>query len=113
MSVAVQSAYEKMLQNPDNRVSSAGMMKQPTPGNADTAGADISQVQDVKESGTNPEEAAYFAGIDARMAARKDGSPVNETLTVKSDVETRLKEVEDLLVEVMKVHMKIIKKGLV
>jgi hypothetical protein len=107
MSNTVQSAYEKMLENPDNRVSSSGMMKQPVPNGAETAGAAVVQ-ENTKE---DPQEAAYMAGIDARMKARATGQ-VNDTIT-SPNLETRLKEVEDLLVEVMKVHMKIIKKGLV
>jgi hypothetical protein len=95
MSSAVQSAYEKMLQNPDNRVSSSGTMKQPMPSGRDTGGADMTKIPEQKIDPHAAEENSYLAGVDARMAARQQGAPVNENT---NSLEKRVKEIEELLV---------------
>ena len=99
----IQSAYEKMLQKPENRVSSSGTMRQPMPSSRDVEGAELP----LPEQRIDPHEAeenAYLAGIDARMAARKQGV-VNENT---SSLEKRVKDIEELLVEIMKVQTKLI-----
>ena len=102
------SAYEKMLRNPENRISTSGMMKQPTPNDANIgAVADLSEVSGNEK--LDPEEAAYLSGIDARMKARAAGTPMNEGV-MTGDLEKRVKQIEELLVEVMKTHMKLIEK---
>jgi hypothetical protein len=108
------SAYEKMLQDPANRRSSSGQMKQPMPNSTDTLGADSSQVPEAPvDTSISAEEMAAMSEIDSRMAARKAGKlpPIQEEIPVaNSDLERRVTEIEQLLVEVMKTHMKLLGK---
>lgn len=103
--MSVLSAYEKMLQNPKNRVSSSGMIKQPVPGVNEVSGANMSKVPEQKIDPQTAEENAYMAGVDTRMAARQ--RQVNEN---NDSLEKRVKDIEELLVEVMKTQTKLINK---
>jgi hypothetical protein len=106
--MSVQSAYEKMLKNPQNRISTSGMMKQPMPNESNIgATADLSKIPG--KDLTDPVEDAYMADVDARMKARASGTPLNEGVMIGS-LEKRVKEIEELLVEVMKTHMKLLEK---
>ena len=100
------TAYQKMLQNPKNRISTSGQLKQPMPNESTIGvqGADLNNIpgKDVED----PKEMEYLAGIDARIAARKAGQ-LNENST---GLEKRVKDIEDLLTEIMKTHMKLINK---
>ena len=103
--------YQKMLENPDNRKSSSGSMKQPTPY------SDGKQGPGPTESGEplNAEENAYLESIDQRMAARRKGEAITESET-KPEVsrivklEEEVSELKELMVEMMKTHMKLLRK---
>ena len=105
------SIYEKMLQTPKNRVSSTGTIKQPSPYDSGSIKAPMSEAGEK----INAEEDAYLASIDQRMAARKKGESVSESDTT-SDVsrivilEKEVKELQTLMTEVMKTHMKLLEK---
>ena len=105
------SIYEKMLQNPDNRKSSSGSIKQPTP--YDTgASLPVSVPKSTGEDLTS-EEAAYLASIDSRMALRAAGKPVNESKTTGdisriAILEREVSELKELMTEMMKTHMKLL-----
>ena len=117
--------YEKMLQNPANLVSTTGKIKQPMPTAAELSGVtggkkiDTSNLpEESKRQGNledvSPEEEAFLSTIDKRMAARKRGElpAINEQggsdRIVK--LENQVKEIQELLVEVMKTHMKLIER---
>ncbi len=103
------TAYEKMLQNPKNRRSTSGEMKQPMPNSADALGADTSVIPPEVNTGASAEDLADMNAIDARMAARKAGK-LQEGPKASSDLERRVTEIEQLLIEVMKTHMKLLEK---
>ena len=102
--MSAQSAYEKMLQIPANRVSSSGQMNQPMPSGRDTAGANMSAVSEQKIDPATAEEDAYLRSVDQRMKVRQQGT-VNENT---NSLEKRVKDIEELLVEIMKVQTKLI-----
>jgi len=103
------TAYEKMLRNPANRISTSGQLKQPMPNESTigAAGADLNNIPGKDMGPVDPEEAAYLASVDARMAARRAGQPINESTI---NLEKRVKDIEELLVEIMKTHTKLINK---
>jgi len=94
------SAYEKMLENPANRRSSAGEMKQPGP--------------DAVESGTPTIEDAddlWIKQLDKRIALKKNMQEQISPPTVNNDlILNELKEVKDMLKMVLEVNLKLIKK---
>ena len=102
-----------MLQDPKNRKSSSGTIRQPTPYDA---GASL-PVSVPKETGEDltSEEAAYLANIDSRMAMRKAGNPVNESNTTGDvsrivKLEKEVSELKELMTEMMRTHMKLLKE---
>jgi len=103
------SIYEKMLQDPKNRKSSSGTMRQPTPYDA---GASLPASIPAGEELTS-DEAAYLANIDSRMALRAAGKPVNETTGDASRIiklEQEISELKELMTVMMKTHMKLLKE---
>lgn len=106
--------YEKMLQTPKNRVSSTGTIKQPSPYDSGSGAGVKAPISEAGEK-LNAEEDAYLASIDQRMAARKKGESVSESDTT-ADVsrivilEKEVKELQMLMTEVMKTHMKLLEK---
>ena len=106
--------YEKMLQNPKNRSSSSGTMKQGTPYDSGSGAGVKAPMAEAGEK-LNAEEDAYLANIDERMALRKKGESVSESDTT-SDVsrivilEKEVKKLQMLMTEVMKAHMQLMEK---
>ena len=120
--------YEKMLQNPKNRVSTSGKIKQPMPnaatiksaagGKVDTSNLpeESKRLEDVSE-----EEQSYLSAIDQRMMARRKGElpPLHAGASAGAGVseqriqklEERLQEMQELLMEIMKAQMHIINNG--
>lgn len=107
--------YEKMLRNPENRKSSSGEMKQPSPYDSGKMGME----PDVGESSDalSADESSYLADIDRRMAARKAGKPINEKSSDTSDdvsrlvkLEKEVSELQELMTEMMKTHIKLLGK---
>ena len=105
------SAYEKMLADPKNQVSTAGQLRQNTPFGAGPNGIREQVIPKKASDQIDPADQEFLNSVDNRMVAKAKGLPVTEQLN--GDLENRLKEVENLLIEVMKVHVKIIEKGLV
>jgi len=118
-----QEIYEKMLKKPENRTNSAGQMKQPSPfDDPEISGSDVdtSKIEETPErADISPEEQSYLSEIDRRMALRKEGklpghpgtrasaqAPVDESRIDK--LENQVKEMEELLIEIMKAQMKLL-----
>lgn len=108
--------YEKMLTKPENRKSSSGQIRQPSPYDSGKMGADPS-VTGENSDVLNAEENAYLASIDQRMAARKAGAPINEKSSdTKPDIsrivklEKEVSELQELVTEMMKTHIKLLGK---
>lgn len=109
------STYEKMLENPKNRVKTS--MKQPMPGQSELKGADTSKIDTIKEEGVSPEEESFFSAIDKRMALRRQGK-INDSSNVSSSVpndriqklEKQVSEMQELMITMMKTHMKLLEK---
>lgn len=122
-----QELYENMLKKSENRGSSSGTMRQPTPfddpgmsaeinsGKVDTSNIDTPEQN--TEHDVSPEEQAYFSAIDQRMADRQKGklpakagarasARVDESRIDK--IEYQVKEMQDLLIEIMKAQMKLL-----
>ena len=104
--------YERMLQNPENRKSSSGTMKQVTPydsGVTDQTPSDTSKSLDTGD-------VSYLAEMDRRIAARKAGSPIVESGGTSPDdsrimiLENKVSELQELMKEMMKTHMKLLEK---
>ena len=104
----VSNMYEKMLENPKNRISSSGTIKQPTPFDGQ-ANNPISTGEDL-----NTEETDYLADVDRRMALRAAGEEVNESETEEdvriAKLEKDITELQELMTEMMKTHMKLLEK---
>ena len=113
--MSVSDIYQKMLQNPKNRVSSSGTVRQPTP--FDSGGRLPPGVKKpVREgSSVSTEEAAFLNAVDQRLAYKKanneevGGSPDNESSMVTEIVslKSRVKELEELVTVMMKQQMKL------
>ena len=115
--------YEKMLQDPKNRVSSSGKIKQPAPTvselNGVAAGKKLDTSNLPEESNRqgnlediSEEEQSYLSAIDKRMALRREGKLPD--ISSKDDrilkLEKQVNEIQELLIEVMKTHMKLLDK---
>lgn len=104
--------YQKMLEKAENRKSSSGMIKQPTP-------YDSGQISNpVAEAGEelNPEEEMYLADIDKRMAARAAGNPITESSGTNDvsrivKLEKEVESLKELMTEMMKTHMKLLREN--
>lgn len=120
-----QEIYENMLKNPKNRTSSSGQVKQPSPfedaeirgGNIDTS--KIEESQDPKAGDVSQDEQNYLSEIDRRMKLRKEGkmappadTPAGAHARVDESridkIENQVKEIQDLLMEIMKAQMKLL-----
>ena len=110
----ISKMYENMLREPENRKSSSGQIRQPSP-------YDSGKMADPSETGEEPspvnaEENAYLASIDQRMAARKSGNPITESSETSGDVsrlvklEKEVSELQELMTEMMKTHIKLLGK---
>ncbi len=100
----VSKLYEKMLQEPTNRKSSTGAVKQPTP-----YGAMGIQDPNLAGTGMTAEESANMAAIDARMAKRQDEPVVAESSRINK-LEHDVSELKELMMSLMKTHMEILEK---
>ena len=109
--MGVQNIYEKMLQNPKNRVSSSGTLKQPTPFD----GHDRVVPAKEEKKNTVDQDDAFFRQVDARMASKKSGSstPLLEQASAGkiAKLEARIDELEELVTIMMKQQMKLMKEG--
>lgn len=107
----VQSLYEKMLQNPKNRVSSSGTLRQPTPFDGHDKVVPSSKNESKKEN-TDMDD-AFFRQVDKRMANKKSSSstPIFEEASAKkiAKLEARIDELEELVTIMMKQQMKLMK----
>ena len=100
------TAYEKMLENPANRRSSAGELKQATPGMSEAEGGS-------PMGGTPTIEDAddlWVKELDKRIARKKNmqeqiGTPANNDLVLNE-----LREVKEMLKMVLDVNLKLLKK---
>ena len=104
------SIYEKMLQNPENRKSTSGTIKQPTPYDSGDIKSPGKQAQQTGEE-LNSEESAYLQEIDRRMALRSAGKEVPSTDDNRiKKLEEEVSELKELVMQVMKTHMKLLEK---
>ena len=105
------SIYEKMLQNPENRKSSSGTIKQPTPYDSGEINSPAKEARQTGEQ-LNPEESAYLQEIDRRMALRSSGKPAASAEEVPriEKLEKEVSELKELMTEMMKTHMKLLRK---
>lgn len=106
------SIYEKMLQNPENRKSTSGTIKQPTPYDSGDIKSPGKQAQQTGEE-LNPEESAYLQEIDRRMALRSTGKKVPSNSAEDGRIkklEEEVSELKELVMQVMKTHMKLLEK---
>lgn len=105
----VANLYEKMLQNPKNRQSSQGKVKQPSP-YSDMGMADPNE--SIEDKGILPEDLAMMSAVDKRMAKRASGEikdiPVGNNRLEK--LEKDVNELKELVTEMMKVHIKLLNK---
>jgi hypothetical protein len=118
-----QKAYEKMLQDPKNRVSTQGKIKQPTP-YSDGIAKDPDGTRLEEDSNVlTAEEQATMDAIDQRMARRQqgdgvirvEGGPVSESRFEKLEKDNRkmkkqISEIQELMMDMMKAHMKLMEK---
>ena len=102
--------YEKMLQNPKNRTSTTDQMvkmKQDSP--YESVGIQDPETALVEE-GISPEDRSMFASMDKGMQARwnnNEGGGENRRI---DNLEKQIAEMQELLVTVMKTHMKLLDK---
>jgi len=115
MSTKIQSIYEKMLQNPKNRIKT--QIKQPTP-YEDLGIKDPNLTLESKDVNVlTPEEEDMINAIDKRMEMRKKGldpgsintSSVDESRIQK--LEDQIKEIQETLIHLMNTHMKLLEKN--
>ena len=104
----VMSIYEKMLQDPKNR--KVSNMKQPTPDRAEVCISD--NITETKKYDPNED---FFAAVDRRIAEKKKNGieitpPLVEETKVNTGLEKRVKDLEDLVTEMMKTQIKLINK---
>lgn len=105
--MSVANIYEKMLQNPNNRKSSSGMLKQPTPFDGHDK---VVPKNESTKSDTSADD-AFFRAVDSRLANKKGdtSSPIIEQASANkiSKLEKRIDELEDLVTIMMKQQMKL------
>lgn len=109
------NVYEKMLQNPNNRKSSSGTIKQPTPyDSGKLIDPNLTGEQTGDSHFLDAEETAYLADIDKRIALRSAGKEANEGKTKDvsriAKLEKDITELQELMTEMMKTHMKLLEK---
>jgi len=97
-----------MLQNPENRKRSH--MPQPTPDGLKQPTAIKEKVDPFQPTEISAEDAAMIAEMDKRMAAKKSGSVVKPQLNEMEKINDRLNTIEQTLMEIMKTHIKLIKR---
>lgn len=103
--------YEKMLEDPQNRVSSSGSVKQQTPYK------DLGmQDPDLIDESLSPEDMAMFDAVDKRMEKRWSGEIKDEQPTTNINegriqkLEKEIAELKDLMMQMMKTHMELLQK---
>jgi hypothetical protein len=99
------SAYEKMLENPANRRSTAGELKQPMPGSV--AEAESGVPSSPAPATIEDADDLWMKDLDRKMAARKNQIVENAG---NSQILNELKEVKEMLKMVLDVNMKLIQK---
>jgi hypothetical protein len=115
--MSVSEIYEKMLQNPRNRKSSSGEIKQPTP--FDGGGKLPSNVKENidKSVDISAEEMAFLNAVDQRIAHKKanneeigkkePSNPSGRLVEEIKSLKSRVKELEELVTVMMKQQMKL------
>ena len=102
--------YQKMLTKPENRKSSSGEIKQPSP--YDSGPGPVTEGKST-DSLTSDDD-AYLADVDKRIAARKAGAPINEQPKPETSrlvkLEKEVSELQELMTEMMKTHIKLLGK---
>ena len=102
--------YEKMLQNPENRKSSSGMLKQQAPSLAEASGQAKPKDQPIREDADD----RWMKELDKRMDARKQrlneaGDYSNIGFQIKN-LSKDLKEIKDMLKMVLDANLKLLQK---
>jgi len=108
MSKAIQSAYQKMLENPNNRIKTT--IKQPTPFDKETPIKE--SIQDpFQKVGADDPDALMLKEIDRRIAEKKKIGITNEKyqLNEVEKINKRLDTIEETLMNIMKAHVKLMK----
>ena len=97
------SAYEKMLQNPANRRSTSGELKQPMPNLAEAQGhASKNNTPTIEDA-----DDLWIKQLDRKMARKKN---LNESEGNDDQILQALNEVKELLKTVMNVNLKVLEK---
>jgi hypothetical protein len=106
----IANKYEKMLENPANRTSSAGRLKQQKPSLAEAQGAGSSNTAPTVEDADD----IWVKELDKRMAARKQRlkERVNESTSNAgtNQLLQEMKEVKEMLKMVLDANLQLMEK---
>lgn len=117
--MTVCNIYEKMLQDPQNRTSSSGMVKQPIPYD------ELGMSNPDHPEFLSQEDQAMMAAADKGMIQRAHGpvepltqastnhTPITATNISEAriqNLEKEIAELKDLMTQIMKTHLKLLKQ---